>query len=127
MTQIVDARPTLADAFAGNRLLATFARDLRDQVEAKMELVDLDLGAAVLRRGVDVAHSLFPFGPTMISLVVELNDGRTVEVASIGSEGAVGGIVSCGHIPAFTRAEVIVPGPAARLPMAVIEEAKGRS
>ena len=30
--------------------------------------------------------------------------------------GAVGGIVSCGHIPAFTRAEVTVSGPAARVP-----------
>ena len=127
MTQIIDARPTLADAFTGNRLLATLPSDLRDQLEARMELVDLDLGATVLRRGADVAHSLFLFGPTMISLVVELKDGRTVEVASIGSEGAVGGIVSCGHIPAFTRAEVIVAGPAARVPMAVIEEAKERS
>ena len=63
----------------------------------------------------------------MISLVVDLDDGRSVEVASIGREGAVGGIVSCGHAPAFTRAEVMVAGPAARVPMAVIEEAKSRS
>jgi DNA-binding XRE family transcriptional regulator len=50
-----------------------------------------------------------------------------VEVTSIGREGAVGGIISCGNIPAFSRAEVMVAGPAARVPMAVIEEAKGRS
>ena len=45
----------------------------------------------------------FPSVPTMVSLVVELRDGRSVEVASIGREGAVGGIVSCGHAPAFAR------------------------
>ena len=63
----------------------------------------------------------------MISLAVELNGGRSVEVASIGREGAVGGIVSCGHAPAFSRAEVLVGGPAFRVPMKALEEAKSRS
>ena len=121
------APPSLADAFTGNRLLTTFPGELRQLVEGQIEMVDLDLGTTVLRRGADVAHSLFPFGPTMISLVVDLNDGRSVEVASIGREGAVGGIISCGHVPAFTRAEVMVAGPAARVPMNAIEDAKGKS
>jgi hypothetical protein len=63
----------------------------------------------------------------MISLIVDMAGGRSVEVASIGKEGAVGGIVSCGRSPAFTRAEVMVPGPALRVPMKAIEEAKDRS
>jgi CRP-like cAMP-binding protein len=63
----------------------------------------------------------------MVSLVVDMDDGRSVEVASIGREGAVGGIVSCGHSPAFSRAEVMVAGPAFRVPMAIVEEAKSRS
>ena len=127
MSQTRYAPPSVADAYEGNRLLSTFPDDLRQLIEAKMQVVELDTGATVLRRGVDVAHSIFPFGTTMVSLTVELDDRRSVEVASIGREGAVGGIISCGHIPAFTRAEVMVAGPAARLPMDVIEEAKGRS
>ncbi len=63
----------------------------------------------------------------MISLVVDMDDGRSVEVASIGREGAVGGIVSCGHAPAFSRAEVMVAGPAVRVPMSIVEEAKAES
>ena len=121
------APPSVSDAFSGNRLLSTFSDDLRQLLKSRLEIVDLDLGMTVLRRGVDVAHSLFPFGTTMISMVVDLDDGRSVEVASIGREGAVGGIISCGQIPAFSRAEVIVAGSAAKVPMAVIEEAKGRS
>ncbi|MFL6747220.1 MAG: Crp/Fnr family transcriptional regulator [Sphingomicrobium sp.] len=121
------APPSIADAFAGNRLLGTFPDDLRSLLQKRMQMVELDIGATVLRRGVDVAYSLFPFGTTMVSMVVELEDGRSVEVGSIGREGAVGGIISCGHIPAFTRAEVMVAGPAARVPMAVIEEAKNES
>ena len=121
------APPSIGDAFAGNRLLSTFSGELRKLLEPRMEMVELDVGATVLRRGTDVTYSLFPFGPTMISMVVDLDDGRSVEVASIGREGAVGGIISCGHAPAFTRAEVIVAGPSARVPMAVVEQTKASS
>lgn len=124
MNQQRYAPPSAADAYAGNRLLATFPADLRRQFDKGMEIVDLEAGTTVLRRGNDVAYSLFPFGPTMISMTVDLSDGRSVEVASIGREGAVGGIISCGHVPAFTRAEVMVAGPVARVPMRAIEEAK---
>lgn len=127
MPDLQFARPTLSDAYSGNRLLMTFPDELRSMVRSRIQMVDLSLGATVLRRGTDVACSLFPFGPTMISMVVDLKDGRSVEVASIGREGAVGGIISCGYVPAFTRAEVMIAGPAARLPMSAIEEAKGRS
>jgi CRP-like cAMP-binding protein len=114
-------------AFAGNRLLATFPADLRDAVRDEIEIVTLAAGDAVLHRGGAVEHSIFPFGTTMISMIIQLGDGRSVEVASIGDEGAVGGIVSCGHAPAFARAEAIVAGPAARVPMHVIEQAKAGS
>jgi CRP-like cAMP-binding protein len=63
----------------------------------------------------------------MVSMVVEMGPGRSVEVASIGTEGAVGGIVSCGHAPAFARAEVLVAGTAFKVPMQALEDAKARS
>src|SRR5262245_39270169 len=115
MPELSYARPSVADALAGNRLLSTFPVELTDILEARLELVWLDICVTVLRRGFDVTHSLFPFGTTMVSMVVELDDGRSVEVTSIGREGAVGGIISCGHIPAFSRADVMVAGPAARV------------
>ena len=127
MSETHYAPPSLSDAFTGNRLLATFPNELRAMVENRMEMVELELGRTVLRRGAEVGHSLFPFGSTMISMAVDLDDGRSIEVASIGREGAVGGIISCGHVPAFTRAEVMVAGPAARVPMGTIEEAKTTS
>ncbi len=114
-------------AFTDNRLLATFPPELRHVVHDQIEIIQLEAGDTVLRRGSDVNSSIFPYGATMISMIVDLGDGRSVEVASIGREGAVGGIVSCGHAPAFARAETIVAGPAARVPMRVIEEAKAGS
>jgi len=127
----IDASHDLAHAsepaFIDNRLLATFPMELRHSLREQVEIIHLDAGDKVLRRGVDVDSSIFPFGTTMISMIVDLGEGRAVEVASIGKEGAVGGIVSCGHAPAFARAEAIVAGPAARVPMRMIEEAKANS
>jgi CRP-like cAMP-binding protein len=115
------------EAFAGNRLLATFPADARALLEPYSTVVELALGAVVHASGEDVVNSYFPFGPAMVSLGVTLADGRSVEVASIGQEGAVGGIVSCGHAPAFAQAEVIVPGSALRIPMPLLEEVKAHS
>nr|MBA2467288.1 Crp/Fnr family transcriptional regulator [Sphingomonas sp.] len=124
---VADAVARTDQAFARNRLLATFASDARALLEPASEVVDLPLSTILHSSGEHVASSYFPFGPTMISLGVELADGRTIEVASIGQEGAVGGIVSCGHAPAFAHAEVMVPGPALRVPMRLLEEAKMNS
>lgn len=119
---------SLADeAFAGNRLLSTFSREARALIEPFGTMVELDAGDTVLRSGEQVRSSLFPVGQTMITMVVELSGGRSIEVASIGKGGAVGGIVSCGHAPTFTRAEVLVGGPAFRVPMEALEDAKRRS
>ena len=115
------------EAFAGNRLLSTFSREARALIEPAGEMIELAIGEIVLSHGAEVHASLFPVGPTMVSLTVELRGGRSAEVASIGREGAVGGIVSCGHAPAFSRAEVLVGGPAFRVPMEALEDAKKRS
>lgn len=115
------------EAFARNRLLATFSAETRALLEPYSTVVDLELGSIVHASGADVVNSYFPFGPTMVSLRRDLADGRSIEVASIGQEGAVGGIVSCGHAPAFAQAEVMVPGPALRIPMPMLEEVKARS
>jgi hypothetical protein len=50
---------------------------------------------------VQVVH--FPCGPTLVSYMVPNEDGRDVETILIGREGAVGGIVSQGFLPAYTR------------------------
>ena len=114
-------------AFAGNRLLSTFAGENRALIEPFATLVELEAGDVLFDRGTDVAASVFPFGTTVISLIVELTNDRSIEVASIGREGAIGGIVSCGHAPAFSQARVQVAGPALKVAMGAIEDAKQRS
>lgn len=127
MNREVQTESGIDAAFAGNRLLSTFSADARGLVESEGTLIDLASGDIVLSRGEQVLYSIFPIGETMISMAVELSGGRTVEVASIGREGAVGGIVSCGYAPAFSRAVCLVGGKAYRIPMPALEQAKGRS
>src|SRR5205809_5762160 len=124
---MVDEMIQADEAFAGNRLLSTFSSEARGLIEPFGTLVSLSVGEEVLNRGANVEASLFPIGTTMISMGLELSGGRSIEVASIGREGAVGGIVSCGHAPAFSQAGVLVSGPAFRVPMSVLEDAKTRS
>ena len=114
-------------AFAGNRLLSTFEASDRALIEPFGTMVELKPAEVVLSQGDQVRSSLFPIGPTTISMGVDLSGGRSIEVASVGREGAVGGIVSCGHAPAFARAMVLIDGPAFRVPMEALEDAKRRS
>jgi CRP-like cAMP-binding protein len=128
VTQIETDELTRADeAFAGNRLLSTFSSEARALIEPFGEMVELGTGDTVLSRGARVDASLFPVGQTMISLSVELSGGRSIEVASIGLRGAVGGIISCGQAPTFASAKVLVGGAAYRVPMEALEDAKRRS
>jgi DNA-binding transcriptional regulator YhcF (GntR family) len=121
-----DELDRLDEAFAGNRLLSTFPAEARALIEPFGEMVQLGLGSIVQARGSDVKATYFPFGTAMVSLVLDVDD-HSIEVASIGHEGAVGGIVSCGHAPAFARAAVLVAGPALKVPMRPLEDAKARS
>src|ERR1700676_4428215 len=50
---------------------------------------------------VEIVH--FPCGPSLASFLVPGEDGRDVETILVGREGAVGGIVSQGYLPAYTR------------------------
>jgi len=74
---------------------------------------------------VDTVH--FPCGASLVSYLVASEDGRDVETILVGREGAVGGIVSLGYLPAYTRMTVKFGGPFVRLPIARLDEAKTTS
>ena len=74
---------------------------------------------------VDTVH--FPCGPSLASFMVPNEDGRDVETILVGREGAVGGIVSQGYLPAYTRIIVKFGGPFVRLQVRKLEAAKIKS
>src|SRR4029077_12267701 len=66
----------------------------------------------------------FPCGPALATYLVANEDGRDVETILVGREGAVGGIVSQGFLPAYTRIVVKFAGPFVKLPINRLEVAK---
>ena len=74
---------------------------------------------------VEIVH--FPCGPALASYLVPSEDGRDVETILVGREGAVGGVVSQGYLPAYTRITVKFAGPFARLHVSRLQAAKAKS
>src|SRR6266853_2384959 len=88
---------------------------------------EADAGELLYNPGdhVDTVH--FPCGPGLASFLVTSEDGRDVETILVGREGAVGGIVSEGHLPAYTRIMVKFGGPFVRLHVGKLDAAKIKS
>ncbi|MGN2244546.1 Crp/Fnr family transcriptional regulator [Frateuria sp. GZRR33] len=83
-----------------------------------------EAGASLYAPGDHVGTVFFPCGPSLVSYRVMLEDGRGVETALIGREGAVGGIVSHGRLPAYAHALVQFPGWFYRMGTRQLEQAK---
>ena len=77
--------------------------------------------------GDDVETVHFPCGPSLVSYLVANEDGRDVETILVGREGAVGGIVSQGYLPAYTRIMVKFGGPFVRMNISKLDAAKSKS
>jgi len=84
-------------------------------------------GDLLYNPGDDVETVHFPCGPSLASFLVPNEDGRDVETILVGREGAVGGIVSEGYLPAYTRIIVKFGGPFLRLRVTKLDEAKKKS
>ena len=91
------------------------------------EHVENATGELFYRPGDNVETVYFPCGPSLVSFLVSNEDGRDVETILVGREGAVGGIVSFGNLPAYCRITVKYGGPFVRLRASHLEAAKAKS
>ncbi len=92
-----------------------------------LEPLSVRAGEVLYEPGDEVAYVHFPDGPTLVSFMVAFEDGNSVECALIGREGAVGGIVSQGHLPAYSRTVVQYPGTLWRMDTRLLQSAKDQS
>ncbi len=125
LASVMTQTPTReAAAQGGNDLLARLeAADLR-VLERRLVDVELAAGAVLYEPGAPVEACYFPTGAAMASFFVELAEGVAVETVLVGREGALGGVVSHGHLPAFARANVLNGGVFRRIALADLEAAK---
>lgn len=92
-----------------------------------LEFADRQSGDQLYKPGDNVATAYFPCGSTLVSFFVSNADGNDVETIMIGREGAVGGIVSSGYLPAYCRVMVKFGGTCAHMSVNQLEAAKERS
>jgi len=98
-----------------NRFLAALPAHDFALLAPHLRPVALVHGAALHEPGDDIEHVYFPQSG-MISLVVVMRDGATVETTTVGRGGAVGTSAGLGSRCAFGRAVVQLPGTAASIP-----------
>src|SRR5438309_1116501 len=73
----------------GNRLLGAFEAASRARIDPYIQPISLKLGEVVSEAGGLLEHVYFPKG-AVLSLLTVLKNGRAIETANIGNEGAFG-------------------------------------
>jgi CRP-like cAMP-binding protein len=109
-----------------NRLLASLRiEDLR-LLERHIREVPIEQGEMLEQPGRSVDAVYFP-QTGMISLIVQMPEDKSVEVGTVGSEGAVGMAVGLGSRVSFICALVQVSGTALCIPSSPFRVAAGQS
>jgi len=111
----------------GNRLLGALRPSDREIIERRLTPMEFKRGHILHRAGDVVRYAWFPCDRALASFVVSGEDGTTIETALVGREGAIGGIVSHGRLPAYADAQVQYEGVFLRIEAAVLEEIKSQS
>src|SRR6201985_2523738 len=117
-------RPTDGRDRPFNNLLRRLSISDFALLEPHLLPADAPAGEVLYNPGDDVEIVHFPCGPSLATYMVPNEDGRDVETILVGREGAVGGIVSEGYLPAYTRIMVKFGGPFVRLPIGRLEAAQ---
>lgn len=97
-----------------NHLLAALPGEVQDRLLPHLELVALPLHKVIYETGEAPRHVYFPVD-TIVSLVHEMENGATVEIAVVGKEGFVGSTVFMGGRSFISQTVVQSAGNAYRL------------
>lgn len=95
----------MIETIENNLLNALKASDL-ELLGPHLRKLQIASGTTIYDPGDHVESVYFPCGSAMAGFFVGLPDGKGVETALIGREGAIGGIVSQGRLPAYARCSV---------------------
>ena len=111
----------------GNNLLRALQEKDVIRLQPNFDVVRGDRGTVFYEPGDNVRFTYFPCGSSLASFSILLPDGKSAETALIGREGAIGGIISHGRLPAYARASVEFAGEFLRIETAALEAAKVQS
>ncbi len=98
----------------GNRLLARLPPEEYKRLLSRMQVVPLPLKHVLYEARSPIDHAYFP-NRGVVSALTVMEDGRAIEVATIGNEGMVGLPLLVGAKTTANRMIVQVPGEALRI------------
>jgi CRP-like cAMP-binding protein len=97
-----------------NRLLSSLPRDVQIRLLPRMEKISFGLKQILYDAGQPIGHVYFPLSG-VISLLITLKGGETVEVATTGNEGVVGTSLLLGTERSSFKAVCQVTGQALKM------------
>jgi CRP-like cAMP-binding protein len=103
-----------AERLRGNRFLASLPIEIVERLEPHFREVNLNYEDYLTHQDEPVDWIYFPV-TAVVSEFQMLEDGRTIEVAIIGNEGAVAASSMLGERPAINSSQVYVAGSALRI------------
>src|ERR1700719_1406824 len=109
----------------GNQLLARLPAEEYQRLLPRLQLVPLALKHVLYEARSSIDYAYFP-NRGLVSALTVMEDGRAIEVATIGDEGMVGLPLLVGAKTTANRIIVQVPGEALRMTEELLREEVGR-
>jgi CRP-like cAMP-binding protein len=109
-----------------NRLLQVLPAAEFQSLSPHLETVELAKGSVLTEAGAPLQSVYLPHSG-IVSMMVGLTEGQTVEVAMVGRDSLVGAAAALDAGPALTDAIVVVPGKASVLKAEDLRAVTGRS
>lgn len=110
-----------------SELLEALRPQDRELLLSNMTEVRLEAGKILQEPGDTVEYCYFPRGGAVASFFVLLDSGAAVETLMVGREGALGGVISSGAMPAYARSSVMHGGLFYRIRASDLDHAKETS
>lgn len=111
-------------AAAQNNLLASLLAEDLEFLEPFLSRVTFPRDARLYEPGDSIEQCYLPCGSAIAGYFIVMEDGAAIETAMVGREGALGGIVSYGRLPAFARSSVFHEGTFLKISLRELDRAK---
>jgi CRP-like cAMP-binding protein len=118
--------PTPANPRALNRLLQALPKADFEALRPHLQSAEMIKEAVLIEAGAPLTHLYVPESG-IISMMVRLSEGQTIELAMIGRDGILGASVAFGDAISLSEAVVLQPGSAFVLDIASFRAAADRS
>ncbi|WP_324617437.1 Crp/Fnr family transcriptional regulator [Microvirga alba] len=115
-------QPTADQPVIRNRLILSLRPAALEFLQKRLITRSMSVGEVIYEEGAPFTHAVFPH-EGVISLMSQMQSGRTVEKASIGYEGFVGFALILGGGNAVSRSTVRIAGYASWLAIEDLDEA----